>query len=73
MSKEPVCKHGLTQFYIEGEGFTPSTMPSPRLRVMAPAAIAATEDTPQVEEEERACRFCRLFPALKHFGPATPD
>jgi len=70
MSRQPVRKHGSTQFYIEGEGFTPSTMPSPRLRAMLPAAVAAMEATPPgEEEEERAFRFCRLFPDLEKFRP----
>jgi hypothetical protein len=54
---------------IQGEGFTPSSMPSPRLRAMVPEAIAAMEVTPSVEEEERAFRFCRLFPDLEKFRP----
>jgi hypothetical protein len=68
MNKQPV-KHGRTQFYIEGEGFTQSTMPSPRLRAMVPAAVAAMEAAPPLEEEERAFRFCRLFPDLEKFQP----
>ena len=41
MSNQPIRKHGRTQFYIEGEGLTPDAMPSPRLRTIAPAAVAA--------------------------------
>ena len=44
-------------------------MPSPRLRAMAPAAVAAMEAAPPPVEEARAFRFCRLFPDLEKFQP----
>ena len=69
MSDQPLRKHGRTQFYIEGEGFTPDAMPSPRLRAMAPAAVAAVEAAPPPVDEARAFRFCRLFPDLEKFQP----
>jgi hypothetical protein len=69
MSDQPIRKHGRTQFFIEGEGFTPDAMPSPRLRAMAPAAAAAVEAVPPPVDEARAFRFCRLFPDLEKFQP----
>lgn len=69
MTDQPIRKHGHTQFYIEGEGFTPNAMPSPRLRSLAPKAVAAMEAAPPPVDEERAFRFCRLFPDLEKFQP----
>ncbi len=65
MSDQPLQKHGRTQFYIEGEGFTPAAMPSPRLRALVPEAVAALEAAPPPGDEHRAFRFCRLFPISK--------
>ena len=75
MSDQPYRKHGRTQFFIEGEGLMSDAMPSPRLREMVPeAAIAhdiATAESAAVEKatEQRAFRFCRLFPGLPKFRP----
>ena len=41
MSEQPVRKHGSTQFYIQGEGFAPAAMLSPRLRRLIPEVAAA--------------------------------
>jgi hypothetical protein len=69
MSDQSIQKHGRTQFYIEGEGFTPAAMPSPRLRALVPEAVVALEAAPAPADERRAFRFCRLFPDLEKFRP----
>jgi len=74
MSDQPYRKHGRTLFFIEGEGLTSEAMPSPRLRALAPAAVAA-HDAASAEvasaeaDAKRAFRFCRLFPSLPKFRP----
>jgi hypothetical protein len=74
MSDQPIPRHGLTQYYIVGEGLTPAAMPSPRLRALVPRAAAALEAaareaTPEPVDENRAFRFCRLFPDLEKSRP----
>ena len=72
MTDQPIRKHGHTQFFIEGEGFTPLDIPSPRLGALFPkiaaAAARAAAEAPRVDET-RAFRFCRLFRDLQKFEP----
>jgi hypothetical protein len=68
VSKHSGHKHGRTQFYIEGEGFTPTAMPSSRLQQMVPGA-AAMDAAPTPPDVGRTFRFCRLFPDLEKFQP----
>lgn len=62
-------RHGRTEFFIEGERFAPSGMPSPRLKKILPKVEKALEDAVPLSEEKRAFRFCRLFPK----GANQPD
>jgi len=70
MSDSPKHKHGRTQFFIEGEGYAASAMPSPRTKAMIPGVAAAMDAAaPPPPDPSRAFRFCRLFPDLAKFEP----
>lgn len=59
------AKHGRTQFFIEGEGFTNAALPVPsRLKAMGAADAppqAYGSPPPPPQDPARAFRFCRLF------------
>lgn len=69
MNNQRVHKHGRTQFFIEGEGFAPEAMPSPRLRSLVPQTLGALRAAAAPTEPKRAFRFCRMFPDLAKFQP----
>lgn len=55
MSNQYKHKHGREQFFIEGEGPTPSALPSSRLHGAAEAVV------PQPADHDRQFRFCRII------------
>ncbi len=69
MAGKSAPRHGRSEYFIEGEGFAASAMPSPRVKSMIPQVEAAMDAVMPSSNPERAFRFCRLFPDLPKFQP----